>query len=159
MLIIKISGIIILLFAGITITSEIKKNNYARLVRIEALIELMRDVQLKIDCYALPIPEILARCESRILVDCGISEGQCSSLKELYEKCAVRAESPEGKVLREFCCNIGEGYRETEVKLCEKYIAEMNLLKTDYRSKLPKLNKASAVLCYFILGVIIILMI
>ena len=145
------------LFAGIAISSEIRRHNQRRLRCMEALLDMMRSIQLKIDCYAIPIPEILAECDERTLIDCGISGGKCSSLDDLYQQCRIYMGKPEGYILKEFCSSIGCGYRETEVKLCEKYISELNAIKNEYRVILPKVNKAATVLCFCILGILILL--
>ena len=153
----KVLGCAVLFFCGVLISEEIKKHAAIKLERLEALLELVRTIQLQIDCYALPIPEIIHRLDRDLLNRCKVNRPEINTLKELYQELKLSSESPEGAIMAELCNNIGYGYRDSEVKLCERCINGLQDVRDEYKSELPKQNKLSATLCYCVTGIIIMI--
>jgi hypothetical protein len=98
---------------------------------------------MQIDCYALPIDEILKRCEGEVLFRCGwISEERPGDLLELFYAVRINDKAVYKTVL-DFCSDFGRNYREEQLKRCDVSLCELqerrDQLRSDFQNR-KKLN-------------------
>lgn len=114
-------------------------------VQAEAFISLIRFIRSEIECFAMPIPRALARCPRKLLEECGFSSaGAPESVEELLENIndgITRAH------LERFCGEIGRGYRDEQLALCDYYITVLEERRLKLAEQLPMRKRINSALC------------
>lgn len=119
-----------------------------RIDRVEAWIALLRLTKNQIDCFSLPVPEILSRCEPSLLARIGWEGEAPQGFVEITESDAVSMLSMEGKrIARGFSEEIGKGYRQEQLRACDYSIGLFSAERDRLLSELPKKRKRDITLC------------
>lgn len=114
-------------------------------VQAEALISFIRFIRSEIECFAMPIPRALARCPRKLLGECGFhSEGTPKSADELLENIH---DSVTNAHFARFCGEIGKGYRDEQLALCDYYIAVLEERRLKLAEQLPLRKRINSALC------------
>ena len=79
----KIIGSMIWLLTGFLISKEINKSKREYLRRVEAFIELIKFIRLKIECFVTPIPDILRECDLDTIRICSGKDSAPSSIEKI----------------------------------------------------------------------------
>ncbi len=113
----------------------------------EAFIALIRYVRGQVECFALPIGEILRRCDKEILGACSWHlDVPPQSLEELADGCEFYDSGVE-RIFMEFASSFGQSYREDSVRECDYYLDALTERERALMSELPKKKKLNATLC------------
>lgn len=155
----KVIGSFLWLLSGFFLSVEINKYNKKKLTQAEAFISLIKNIRLKIECYAMPIPDILARCDDRIIAECGGESASRSSLKCFYEGIRLSIDGRGKKAVHDFCMTVGSGYKENEIKVCDTYIRELTDYKSELSEKLPGAEKLCTTVCVCGFGMLLLILI
>lgn len=114
-------------------------------VQAEALISLIRYIRSEIECFAMPIPRALARCPRKLLEECGFSsEDAPKSAEELLEN--INDGVTHAHFAR-FCGEIGKGYRDEQLALCDYYITVLEERRLKLAEQLPLRKRINSALC------------
>ncbi len=148
-----IGGALIMIFS-IGAASYIASGEKNKIEEIEGFIALIRYVRNQIDCFSMPIENILGSCPE-ILFKIGIDE-KISSLSELVSKCEMTCGEECEKIINDFAVSLGKGYRERELKICDKSIGELENIKNRLVVSYPSKRKTAAALCLAIGGALLI---
>ena len=149
MLLIKLTGATLALLAGGY--GAVLLNRRARLTvdRCDAWISLLRLVKNQIDCFSLPVPEILARCDATLLSRVGW-EGTAppedfAALAAALPGAGLSEEAE--RVARFFSEEIGKGYRAEQLRTCDYGIGLFCAERDRLLSELPRREKRNLTLC------------
>ena len=115
-----------------------------RLERLEAIIFLITHIRDMIDRYLMPIDRILGECDREMLDKCGFPR-DCNSLEGLLE-CAPFLDREVGDTLRSFVTELGRGWRESQVKLCDRCLSVLVCERDRLSADLPRARRAAMTL-------------
>ena len=129
-----------------------------RIDRLSAYIEIISVIKSQIELYSLPIEKILKSIDASVLKRIGIEEQMCKfddlmSFDDQYVSDGTQ------KTLREFASSLGKGYREMQIKLCEKTILDLESQKRELTDAFPSRKKTIIALCFAICGMALIALI
>lgn len=156
---IKAIGAFLWLLSGFFLSVEINKYGRRRLSQADAFIALIKNIRLKIQCYAMPIPQILASCDDKIIAECGGEHADRSSLKLFYKDVQLLIDGTGKKAIRDFCMTVGSGYKEDEVKACDTYIKELTDYRDELNDKLPQAARLCTTVCVCGSGMLLLILI
>ena len=112
----------------------------------EAFISLLRFIRSQIECFALPLPQALGRCPAEILKGCGYDRAEKpSSGEHLMAGCCIEDTSVRRSMER-FFSEIGRGYREEQLNLCDYCISSLEERRAHMASQLPMKIKVNSAL-------------
>ena len=115
------------------------------LTQAEALISWARYLRSEIECFSMPLPLALSRCPTEIYEKCGyVSDGIPADIGEFIKKCRI-SDGETFRQLSRFGDDIGKGYRDEQLALCDYFIEAMELRRRQLSEQLParkKLNSA-----------------
>lgn len=150
-MIFKIAGSLILLLSSAGVGFELMSVKKERLRQLDELIGLISHIKSNIDYFMTPVNDILSDYTSVSLEDCGFLEiMRKSDLKSAVLSGAARLCDSEIKLLSEFSDNLGVGYKEEEIRLCDYYIQKLTLASEKEKEKIEKnrnMYKYIPVLC------------
>ncbi len=143
-MLIKWIGIFLLAAATLYIALDLARSCRQRTRQTEAILLLIRHVRAKISCFSTPVGEILADFENEVLERSGI----LPSARENGLAAAVRAASERGCISRaqadmlsDMWGQLGGGYREEAVKICDYYISEFESTLSHEREEHPRMAR------------------
>jgi len=143
---IRILGAAILSLCGVLFAAHLNRRAENCLGETEGWIALLRFVKGQVECFSLPMGEILARCDAEILRTCGygatLSPKSFSGMIEASCFCDQDCE----RIARAFAEDFGRGYREEETRGCDYYLAQLESHKEALSKKLPLQKKRNATL-------------
>ena len=143
----SLAGAIIILACGFELSRRLNKRYSERLSSAEAYLALLRYIRSQIDCYALPIGDILERADKDLLIRCGWRmEDSPRSLEELLEK-SESVDFGANPLLREFCLDFGNNYRDEQLRRCDHYINALSDISDALARELPSKKKLNSTLC------------
>ena len=150
---IKLVGGALIVIASIGTAYYISATEKKKIEQIEALIALIKYVRNQIDSFSMPIEKILSSCPV-LLSRLGVNE-KISSISELASRCDISCEECK-KIINDFVLSLGKGYREREIKLCDKAIGELEDIKNRLVLSYPSKKKTAAALCLAFGGALLI---
>lgn len=120
-----------------------------RIDRLDALIALLRLTKTQIDCFSLPVKDIFSRCEPTLLRRCGWREETPPDGFDLFCRGADRTLlSEEGeRILTDFCDEIGNGYRQDQIRACDYSIGLFCAERDRLLSEFPHARERNITLC------------
>lgn len=133
-------------------------NKSARIsvTRTESAISLIRFLRSEIECFAMPLPRALERCPRDILRGCGYTGEKPP--RSLWEIAECQSDSVTKAQLSRFCDEIGKGYRDEQMVLCDYYLAVLEDRRQQLSDQLPARRKMNSALCMSsALGLVILL--
>ena len=147
MLIIKILGVLFMLFiGGIAAYTSVTYEKRTVFV-LDGWIDLIRHIRTEIDCYLTPLNEILAECHA-----------DERDLSLLFERTSMYLDANARHQIEGFIRNIGGGYREEQLCLCDFCIEELRCRRAAKAAQLPTRLKLSVTLALCItVGSVILL--
>ncbi len=143
---IRIIGASMVALCGICAAHMLNSDAKRATEQAEALAELLRHVRSEIECFCMPIPKILERCPRELLRRCGYEGDAPSELCELAEGCNISDDACRG-VVEDFCREIGKGYRDGTLALCDYYIARFEECRQRLSSSLASKRRKNSTLC------------
>lgn len=146
MMIYKMAGALILSLSGILCAAHLNRRAERRLREISGWIALLRFSKLQVECFSLPMGEILARCDAQILSDCGyIGQIAPRSFEDLLSA-SVLCDGETESIVRGFCEEFGRGYREEQTRAFDYYLSMLESRRKLWNEKLPARKKMNATL-------------
>ena len=145
-MILKLFGCFFVLASGAFGAFSLVKYQKTKLRVLDSWIDLIFFIRTQIDCYLMPVGEILQSAEPSLLRACACG-GKASSLSALLQG-AQRWLDPEAhRLLDSFVREIGGCYREEQVKRCDYYLERLSHVREKQMELLPSKTRVSAVLC------------
>lgn len=147
MILLRLAGALTLVFSGVIAAHRINSFVSASLEQTEGMISLVRFIRVQVDCFALPIGEILALCGEKELFACGYrGSGTPKNLSVLVGNLKV-SDNIAYKHFCSFASEFGRGYREEQLSECDYYLALLEEHKRSLVAALPAKKKRNSALC------------
>lgn len=149
MLFFKILGGALLLLAGILTAEGINRRGENVIEYLDAWITLIGETKRQIECYALPVTDILQRAGSDLLSRCGWNGEEPPRSFQTLLGGARGLSVPEGaeRALAAFCEGIGKGYGERECALCTHTEERLSAERDALLRVRPQEKKKNTTLC------------
>lgn len=119
---------------------------------VDSMIGVIRYIKNMVDMYSLPLPKILDRMKNdtrgkRLLAGCGYCEKELPcNINEMRSFSFVGDDEVKG-LFCEFLSEFGVGYREEQIKLCERYEELLSERREKISAELPIKKKRNVTLC------------
>ena len=156
----KLLGAILLAFTGGYGAWLLNRRAERTVDRLDAWIALLRLTKNQIDCFSLPVSEILLRCDRTLLRRVGWEgESAPADFAELGAALDGGTFSEETvRVIRVFAEEIGKGYRAEQVRTCDYGIGLFCAERDRLLAELPRKEKRNLTLCLSAaLGTVVVL--
>ena len=143
----KLLGIVFVAVGGGAICYILYKREYTALCRAEAWERLISFIGSQVECFALPIKQILSRVDGELLRDCGFRGASSpQDLRALIRGSVI--EDRETRTLAEhFCGEFGRGYVDEQTARCKYFAGALGDRKKKLRADLPAKKKLYSTLC------------
>ena len=125
-----------------------------KIEQLETFISLIKHVRNQIDCYSMPVEKILAM-GSEFLKRLGVEDGT-SDFSRLLSECKIECGEDCKKILYTFSENLGKGYREHQVKMCDGTLSELEDIRKRLLAAYPSKKKIAFALCFAAGGALLI---
>lgn len=155
--ILKILGVVLILGTGGFTTVAIVRFEKRKIAVLAGWSDLIWYIRSQIDCYLMPLPEILAGADLALFEACGCSE-QRQNLTAVYHASQLYLEKESRRLLCSFVREIGSGYREELLRRCDYYIASLGKLRTRKMEEFPAKTRIAAAVCLGVAAMLAILL-
>ena len=142
----KTAGALMLLISGVFVAVQLN----GRLVRVReqsgAIEEWLRFLRGQIDCFSMPVADILSLGGCEILWRCGY---RSDVVPRSFEELLTGSEIYDGDIesaLRELGASFGGCYREEQLRACDRCIAVVEKRHREISDELPKKKKLNTTL-------------
>ncbi len=161
MIIYKVFGALFLILSAFLTALTLTRSYELEIRTVEGYIELIRYVRTQVDIYALPIDEILKRCDGELVLRCGGDvRYPPKDMLELFSgaRASIKDKASQ-KVILEFCSDFGRNYREEELKRCDASISVLEARRDALRGDVQNKKKMCYTLSLSAAAALIILLI
>ncbi len=158
----KILGGLILLVAGGYVSIAIGRFERRRLQVLDGYISLIYYIKGQIDCYAMPLADILAHADPTVLAACmGMDDAQGgraplvlsamaaeeAPLPAMVKESHIYLEPESERLLTTFVGELGHTFRSEQVARCDHYIHALSEERRRLYDTLPARVRVGSVLC------------
>lgn len=153
----KVIGSLVLLLAGGYISAAITRFERRRLRVLDGYISLIYYIKGQIDCYAMPLSDILDRADPAILAAClgleptdpflRLSTEGGSPLPAMVKESRLYLEPESERLLTTLTGELGATYRAEQVARCDYYVAALTEERRKLNDTLPSRLRATCTLC------------
>ena len=153
----KVIGSLVLLLAGGYVSAAITRFERRRLRVLDGYISLIYYIKGQIDCYAMPLSDILERADPAIIAAClgldtvtplpPLSVSGEPPLPAMVKASRLYLEPESERLLTTFTGELGSTYRTEQVARCDYYISTLNEERRKLNDTLPARLRATCTLC------------
>ena len=142
----KLLGALLILSVGIFSAYLSVQYEKKRLTVVDGWIDLILYIRGQIDCYLLPIGDILLGGD-RALFEACMSPSNAADLPAILGASEIYLDGDAKHTLESFVREIGTGYREEQLKRCDFFIASLRTQRERIAAALPMRVRLCATLC------------
>ena len=142
----KLLGALLILSVGIFSAYLSVQYEKKRLTVVDGWIDLILYIRGQIDCYLLPIGDILLGGD-RALFEACMSPTNAADLPAILGASEIYLDGDAKRTLESFVREIGTGYREEQLKRCDFFIASLRTQRERIAAALPMRVRLCATLC------------
>ena len=142
----KLLGALLVLSVGVFSAFVSVQYEKKRLTVVDCWIDLILYIRGQIDCYLLPIGDILSGGD-RALFEACMSPSNAANLPAILEASGIYLDGEARHTLESFVREIGAGYREEQLKRCDFFIASLRNQRERIAAALPMRIRLCATLC------------
>ena len=142
----KILGGLLILSVGIFAAFVSVQYEKKRLTVIDGWIDLILYIRGQIDCYLLPIGDILSGGD-RALFEACMSPSNAADLPAILDASGIYLDGDGKRLVEGFVREIGSGYREEQLKRCDFFIDSLRSQRERIDAALPLRVRLCATLC------------
>ena len=132
----KLLGGLLILGAGGLSALTLVRFERKRLTVLDGWLDLLLYVRGQIDCYLMPLDDILASADQVLLQACG-AETRITSLPALFKLSSIYLDIESRRLLSSFVREIGSTYREEQLKRCDYYLEALRARREKIAAELP----------------------
>ena len=152
-------GAVTVIVSGAYVAHTMNTAAKRRLRQTEAFISLIRFIRSQIECFALPLTWALGRVPEEIYAGCGYHlPSPPLSGESLILECEI-ADDVTRDCIESFFYEVGKGYREQQLALCDHTVARLEERRADMASRLPIRIKVNSALSLAGAAAVVILLI
>jgi hypothetical protein len=148
----RIMGAVIFVICGIAVSSRLNREETRGLEAADSMIGVIRYIKNMVDMYSISLPKILERmkndkrCRS-LMIGCGYREHDLpENINEMREY-DIEGDRETRELFFAFLSEFGIGYREEQIKLCERYETLLTERREKLAAELPVKKKRNIALC------------
>ena len=143
----KITGALVLLLSGILLASHLNGALAQKRRQAAAVEEWLRFLRGQIDCFSMPLSDIMILSGIDTLAACGYTaDVMPNDFAEFLERSEIYDSDIEG-ALTELGASFGGCYREEQLRACDRCIDAVASRRERIASEMPKRRKLNATLC------------
>lgn len=142
----KLLGALLILSVGVFSAFVSVQYEKKRLTVVDGWIDLILYIRGQIDCYLLPIGDILSGGD-RALFEACMSPSNAADLPAMLEASGIYLDGDAKHTLESFVREIGSGYREEQLKRCDFFISSLRTQRERIAAALPMRVRLCATLC------------
>ena len=156
-MIFKLMGSLVLLLAGGYVSLSITRFEKRRLRVLDGYISLIYYIKGQIDCYAMPLSDILASADPAVLAACLGLDGQTNlrppvltadrPIIAMVEESRLYLEPEVERLLTTLTGELGSTYRTEQVARCDHYLSALTQERRKLGDSLPARLRAVCTLC------------
>ena len=154
----KIVGIVLILCCGVLGGLSFAMFERRRYRQAEGFLSLLRHIRLQIDCFSMPVAQILAACDARILADCGTEATALSDFNALLQGTRLYVPEEMCRLLFDFGTQLGSSYREEQLRCCDYFLERLIPCCDRLRAELPKRERMALILPVAISAMLVLLL-
>ncbi len=157
----KLWGGLLLMLAGGYLSVAVSRFERRRLAVLDAYLSLIYHIKGQIDCYAMPIRDILATVDPMLLAACLGSDDPADAtallpallctpeppLPALVEASRIYLEPESERLLGSFAQELGATHRADQVARCDHYITVLGEERRRLLESLPTRMRVGSTLC------------
>lgn len=117
-----------------------------RLAVVDGWIDLIRYIRGQIDCYLMPLGDILSGGD-RALFEACMSPANAADLPAILSSSSVYLDGNVKRLLESFVREIGPGYREEQLKRCDFFLSSLTVEREKIARELPGRIRLCVTLC------------
>ncbi len=149
----KLFGSLLLAVTGLVLAVSISRFEQKKLRVIDSFISLILHIKGQIDCYSLPLCDILRNRPDGL----ELLEGS-EDLGEMLRHARIYLDAETYRLLESFYFEFGGLYREEQLKRCDYYIEALGEQRRALFEDLPARQRIGSALCICsTIGILIIL--
>ena len=157
-MLVKTIGALVLLSSSALCASRMIAAEKAKIDQLETFISIISHIKSQIDLYSSPIPKIFSGIGKDMLDKLHLASPP-KRFDEILDANALYISEESEKTLREFSSSLGKGYREMQMKLCDKALSELEAQKRMLQNAFSPRKKTILALCFGVGGVAVIALI
>jgi len=142
----SVIGVFILVGSGIAGAWAMIRKAQASLHQVDALIAFLRYARIEVECFSMPVSQILQRADQSLIEACGCSARGAERLDDFFVRCEI-SDKEAYDILQKFANDFGKGYREEQLRECDYYLDMLIRRREELAAHLPKKMKLDATLC------------
>ena len=126
--------------------------------RAKGFLCLLRHIRLQIECFSLPVGDILASADVGMLAACGVKEGKPISFAALVQgskDCLSREVYGE---LVAFAEQLGTSYRAEQLRLCDRHITRLAALCEQEKQEAARKERLWLFLPLALVGIVLLVL-
>lgn len=120
----KIIGSIIIAVSALAMAISHCRYEERRLRTLDGFISLLFYIKGQIDCYSLPLSDILSTLPVKIFSDCNTPEG-AEGLDDMIDNSRIYLEEESERLLEAFSSEFGSTFRDEQLRRCDHYISAL----------------------------------
>ncbi len=145
---VKLLGVLLVTLCCGGACFEARRSDAERLARVDGFWRLLTFTRSEIDCFLTPQGRILAKCDPRLLYDCGWHAGEPpADLSELLAAVGGGLDPRARELLYGFSASLGRSFREEQLRSCDACLEALGGLRRELEAELPKRRRATLSLC------------
>lgn len=142
----KFLGALLILSVGFFAAFLSVQYEKKRLTVVDGWIDLILYIRGQIDCYLMPLDEILSGGD-RALFEACMSPSNAADLPAILNASGIYLDGDGKRLVESFVREIGSGYREEQLKRCDFFIASLRSQREKIAAALPLRVRLCATLC------------
>lgn len=149
----KAAGVLLLLMSGCYVSAAVSRFERRRLQVLDGYISLLYYVKGQIDCYAMPLSDILRRADPSLLAACRGGEARAEAsadggpLTVMIRESRLYLEPESERLLLTWAGELGATYRAEQVARCDYYVEALTAERRKLYDALPARLRTTAALC------------
>lgn len=143
---IKIIGSILLAVAGALAAVSVRVFHRRRIDTLDGFISLIFYIKGQVDCYAMPIGDIIASLPPEMLRALNCPRGALT-LEELIDESRLYLDRESLRLVTAFSGEFGSVFREEQMRRCDHYIAMLSEVRQRVGMKCESEARAGSALC------------
>ncbi len=142
----KFLGALLILSVGVFAAFVSVQYEKKRLSVVDGWIDLILYIRGQIDCYLMPIGDILSGGD-RALFEACMSPSNAADLPAILDASGIYLDGDGKRLIENFVREIGGGYREEQLKRCDFFISSLRNEREKIAAALPMRVRLCATLC------------
>lgn len=141
----KLLGTLLILGAGVGTAWRLVSFEKKKLLMLDRWIDLIDYIRMQIDCYLTPLDRILDRGADGLVP---LGEGSPGlRLESMLSQSRFYLDRESLRLLESFLHEIGNGYREEQVRRCDFFLSALREIRKKKQEELPNRLRLEISLC------------